>query len=48
LKLTGNIDGKAEILADNQKHIACKKMYKCKTNNFKLSRKFKDFYEVKK
>lgn len=48
LKLTGNIEGKAEILADNQKHIACKKMYKCKTNNFKLSRKFKDFDEVKK
>lgn len=48
LKLTGNIEGKAQILINNQKHIACKKMYKCKTNNFNLSRKFKDFDEVKK
>jgi len=47
LKVMGNIEWKPEILS-KPVHIACEKMYKSKTNNFKLIKVFTDFEEIKK
>ncbi len=48
LKITGNIIWKPDILSQNQTHLNCYKMYKSKTNNFILAKKFKDFENIKK
>lgn len=48
LKVTWNIHWTPEILQKNPVHIKCYKMYKSKTNNFKLIKVFKDFEDIKK
>jgi len=48
LKITKNIEEEPQILGKNQSYIICEKMYTSKTDNFILSKKFKDFEEIKR
>jgi hypothetical protein len=48
LKITANIVWKPEVFGKDQVKLSCYKIYKSKTDNFVLAKKFKDFENIEK